>query len=114
MELVRQRDVIVYFNFEFSRFRLQTSGLKDADCGLSSRIRKYLKYTTVGHEIRLQYIYFWFFIFKSNNKNSHLLRSSGKLRLGRYFRNTGSMGVGIRLARVYHLATTICAKTFIT
>jgi len=35
---------------------------------------------------------------------------SGELRLGRYLRNAGSMRRGIGLARVYDLATTICAE----
>jgi hypothetical protein len=59
MDSVRQREVIIYFNFEFSRFTLQTSDLTDAGCGLSSTIRKHLKYTKAGQKIRLQRIYFF-------------------------------------------------------
>jgi hypothetical protein len=40
--------------------------------------------------------------------------SSRVLILGRCLRNAGRVGVGIRMASVYNLVTTICAKAFIT
>jgi len=43
----------------------------------------------------------------------YIVCSSGKLRLGRYLRNSGSMGWTFEWQE-YDSATTICEKTFIT